>query len=175
MNKINYISSSIIPLVILGIVVYGMYEKKRVYDIFIDGAKDGINVVFNIFPTLVGIFIAVGALRSSGILDLIIKTIEPITNFFNFPSQIMPLAILRPISGSASMGIATDIIKNYGVDSKIGIIASCIMGSTETTLYTIAVYTSCVKIKKIRFVLVASLIADFVGIVTSVIICQNVS
>ena len=148
MNKINYISSSIIPLVIFGIVGYGMYEKKRVYDIFIDGAKDGINIVFNIFPTLVGIFIAVGALRSSGILDLIIKIIEPITSFFNFPSQIMPLAILRPISGSASMGIATDIIKNYGVDSKIGIIASCIMGSTETTLYTIAVYTSCVKIKK---------------------------
>ena len=175
MNKINYISSSIIPLVILGIVIYGMYEKKRVYDIFIDGAKDGTNVVFNIFPTLVGIFIAVGALRSSGILDLIIKLIKPITNFLNFPSQIIPLAILRPISGSASMGIATDIIKNYGVDSKIGIIASCIMGSTETTLYTIAVYTSCVKIKKIRCVLVAALIADFVGIIMSVIICQNMS
>ena len=175
MNQINYISSSIIPLVIMGIAVYGVYEKKKVYDIFIDGAKEGIGVVFNIFPTLIGIFIAVGALRSSGILDLIIKIIEPITDFFNFPSQIMPLAILRPISGSASMGIATDIINNYGVDSKIGIITSCIMGSTETTLYTIAVYTSCVKIKKIRFVLVAALIADFIGIVTSVVICQNMS
>lgn len=173
MNKINFISSSIIPLVILGVILYGLYERKRVFDIFIDGAKDGINIVFNIFPTLIGIFIAVGTLRSSGILNLIIKIIEPITSFFNFPSQIMPLAILRPISGSASMGIATDIIKNCGVDSKIGIIASCIMGSTETTLYTIAVYTSCVKIKKIRFVLVAALIADLVGIVTSVIICQN--
>lgn len=175
MNIVNYISSSIIPIVILGIVLYGVYEKKRVYDIFIEGAKDGINIVFNIFPTLVGIFIAVGALRSSGILDLIIDIIEPVINQLNFPSQIIPLALIRPISGSASMGIATDIIKTYGVDSKIGTIASCIMGSTETTLYTIAVYTSCIKVKKIRFVLVASLIADIVGIVVSVIICQNLS
>ena len=175
MNIVNYISSSIIPIVILGIVLYGVYEKKRVYDIFIEGAKDGINIVFNIFPTLVGIFIAVGALRSSGILDLIIDIIEPVMNQLNFPSQIIPLALIRPISGSASMGIATDIIKTYGVDSKIGTIASCIMGSTETTLYTIAVYTSCIKVKKIRFVLVASLIADIVGIVVSVIICQNLS
>ena len=175
MNIVNYISSSIIPIVILGIVLYGVYEKKRVYDIFIEGAKDGINIVFNIFPTLVGIFIAVGALRSSGILDLIIDIIEPVMNQLNFPSQIIPLALIRPISGSASMGVATDIIKTYGVDSKIGTIASCIMGSTETTLYTIAVYTSCIKVKKIRFVLVAALIADIVGIVVSVIICQNLS
>ena len=175
MNIVNYISSSIIPIVILGIVLYGVYEKKRVYDIFIEGAKDGINIVFNIFPTLVGIFIAVGALRSSGILDLIIDIIEPVINQLNFPSQIIPLALIRPISGSASMGVATDIIKTYGVDSKIGTIASCIMGSTETTLYTIAVYTSCIKVKKIRFVLVAALIADIVGIVVSVIICQNLS
>lgn len=175
MNIVNYISSSIIPIVILGIVLYGVYEKKRVYDIFIEGAKDGINIVFNIFPTLVGIFIAVGALRSSGILDLIIDIIEPVMNQLNFPSQIIPLALIRPISGSASMGVATDIIKTYGVDSKIGTIASCIMGSTETTLYTIAVYTSCIKVKKIRFVLVVALIADIVGIVVSVIICQNLS
>lgn len=175
MNKINYISSSIIPLVILSIVGYGLYEKNKVYDTFVNGAKEGIDIVFNIFPTLVGIFLAIGALRSSGVLDLIINLIEPITSFLKFPSQIMPLAILRPISGSASMGIATDIIKTYGVDSKIGVIASCIMGSTETTLYTIAIYTGCIKVKKIRFVLIAALIADIVGITTSVIICQNLS
>lgn len=175
MNKINYISSSIIPLVILGIVGYGLFEKNKVYETFIDGAREGINIVINIFPTLVGIFLAVGALRSSGILDLIIKLVEPITNFFNIPSPIMPLAFLRPISGSASMGVATDIIKNYGVNSKIGRIASCIMGSTETTLYTIAVYTGCIKVKKIRFVFISALIADIVGIVASVIICQNMS
>lgn len=173
MEKLNYISSSIILIVILVIVGYGLYEKNKVYDTFVEGAKEGINIVFNIFPTLVGVFIAVGSLRSSGVLEFIIKIIEPITNFLGFPSEIIPLAILRPISGSASMGVATDIIKNYGVDSKIGIITSCIMGATETTLYTIAVYTSCIKVKKIRFVLISALIADIVGMTISVIICQN--
>ena len=173
MDKINYISSAVIPIVILGIVVYGLFEKNKVYDTFVEGASEGIKMVFNIFPTLIGIFMAVGALRSSGILELIIRLIEPITNFLKIPSEVMPLALLRPISGSASMGVATDIMKNFGVDSKIGIIASVIMGSTETTLYTIAIYTSCVKIKKIRFVLVAALAADIIGMITSVIICQN--
>lgn len=173
MDKINYISSAVIPIVILGIVAYGLYEKNKVYDTFVEGASDGIKIVFNIFPTLIGIFMAVGALRSSGILELIVHFIEPITRFLEIPSEIMPLALLRPISGSASMGVATDIMKNFGVDSKIGIIASVIMGSTETTLYTIAIYTSCIKIKKIRFVLVAALIADIIGMITSVIICQN--
>ena len=175
MNKINYISSAIIPIVILVIVASGVHEKNKVYDTFVDGAREGIEVVFNIFPTLIGIFLAVGALRSSGILDLIIQMIQPILSIFKIPSEVMPLALLRPISGSASMGVATDIMKNYGVDSNIGKIASTIMGSTETTLYTIAIYTSCVKIKKIRFVLVASLIADIVGMIASVIICQNLS
>ena len=170
MNKINYISSAIIPIVILVIVAYGVHEKNKVYDTFVDGAREGIEVVFNIFPTLIGIFLAVGALRSSGILDLIIQMIQPILSIFKIPSEVMPLALLRPISGSASMGVATDIM-----NSNIGKIASTIMGSTETTLYTIAIYTSCVKIKKIRFVLVASLIADIVGMIASVIICQNLS
>ena len=170
MNIINYISSAAIPLTILIIIVYGLLEKNKVYDTFVEGAKEGIEIVFNIFPTLIGIFVAVGALRSSGILDLIIKFISPITNFFNIPSEIMPLALVRPISGSASMAVATDIMTIFGVDSKIGLIASTIMGSTETTLYTIAIYTSCVGVKKIRFVLAAALIADFVGMLSSVVI-----
>lgn len=173
MEKINYLSSAVIPIVILGIIAYGLLEKNKVYDTFVEGASDGIKIVFNIFPTLIGIFMAVGALRSSGVLELIIHLLEPVTRFVKIPSEVMPLALLRPISGSASMGVATDIMKNSGVDSKIGIIASVIMGSTETTLYTIAIYTSCIKIKKIRFVLVAALIADIIGMVTSVIICQN--
>lgn len=170
MNIINYISSATIPIVIMLIIVYGVLEKNKVFDIFVDGAKEGIKVVYSIFPTLIGIFVAVGALRSSGILDLIIKFISPMTNLFKIPSEIMPLALVRPISGSSSIAVATDIMKTYGVDSKIGLIASTIMGSTETTFYTIAVYTSYVGIKKIRFVLVAALIADLVGILTSIII-----
>jgi spore maturation protein B len=175
MNIINYLSSSAIPVVILIIIVYGLIEKNKVYDTFIQGAKEGIKIVYNIFPTLIGIFLAVGVLRSSGILDLIIKFISPVTLLFNIPSEIMPLALIRPISGSASMAVATDIMNNFGVDSKIGLIASTIMGSTETTLYTIAIYTSCVGIKKIRFVLASALIADVVGMLISVVIWNFLS
>ena len=172
MEFINFLSSIAMPFVILLIVTYGMIEKIKIFDTFLEGAKDGISIVFNIFPTLIGLFLAIGALRSSGILDFIINLLSPILNVFNFPTEIMPLALIRPISGSSSIAVATDIMKTFGVDSNIGLMAAVIMGSTETTLYTIAVYTACVKIKKTRFVLAAALIADIVGILVSVIVCQ---
>ena len=175
MKFISFVSSLAMTLIIILIVIYGVWERKKVFDIFLDGAKEGIGIVFNIFPTLVGLFVAIGALRSSGIIDLIVKIITPLFNIINFPSEILPLAIIRPISGSASIELATDIMKNFGVDSNIGLIASVIMGSTETTVYTIAVYTSSVGIKKTRFVLWAALIADFVGMVTSVMVCRFLS
>ena len=169
---VNFISNLAMPIIILLIVIYGFIEKKEVFDKFIEGAKEGIKIVINIFPTLVGLFLAVGTLRSSGIIDIIIKFIDPLLKLINFPSEIMPLAILRPISGSSSIAIATDIMKNFGVDSQIGMMAAVIMGATETTLYTIAVYSSSVKIKKTRFVLIAALTADIVGILTSIVICR---
>lgn len=175
MTAINYISNLAIPFTILIILVYGLIERNKVFDTFLEGAKEGIEIVVKIFPTLVGLFVAIGALRYSGVLDFIIKLIYPIVNFFNIPTEIMPLAILRPISGSASIAIGSDIMTQYGVDSKIGLIASTIMGSTETTLYTIAVYTSVVGVKKIRFVLLAALIGDLIGLLSSVIIWNIMS
>lgn len=175
MVVVKYLSNLAIPFTILIILIYGLIEKNKVFDIFLDGAKEGMEIVLKIFPTLVGLFVAIGALRYSGILDFIIKLIFPIVKFFNIPTEIMPLAILRPISGSASIAIGTDIMTQYGVDSKIGLITATIMGSTETTLYTIAVYSSVVGIKKTRFVLVASLIGDLVGILSSVIIWSFLS
>ena len=172
---INYISSIIIPLMIVLIILYGIYEKQKVFDLFIQGATEGITIVAKLFPTLLGIFLAIGLLRNSGVLELILTIIEPIINLFNIPKEIMPLALLRPISGSASLGIATDIMKQYGPDSLIGMIVSTIMGATETTIYTIAVYTSIVGIKKIRFVLIAALIADVVGMILAVVLCRLVS
>ena len=172
---INFLSNLAMPLIILIIVIYGFIEKKEVFDKFIEGAKEGIKIIINIFPTLIGLFLAVGTLRSSGVLDIAIKLIEPLLHMMNFPTEIMPLALLRPISGSSSIAVATDIMKNFGVDSQIGIMAGVIMGATETTLYTIAVYSSSVKIKKTRFVLIASLTADVVGIITSVVICRLLS
>ncbi len=175
MNIVNFLSAGAIPIIIVIVIIYGLKEKQKVFDIFLDGAKEGMEIVIGLFPTLLGIFLAIGLLRNSGILDFIISIISPITNLLKVPSQILPLAMLRPISGSASMGIAVDIMEKYGVDSLIGKITSTIMGSTETTFYTIAIYTASVKIKKIRFVLVAALLADLAGMITSVIICQLMS
>lgn len=175
MQLINYISNLAMPSIILIIVMYGLIQKNKVFDDFLEGAKEGLEIVVSILPTLVGLFLAISALRSSGILDIIIRFITPILNVIKFPSEIMPLAMIRPISGSGSIAVATDIMKNYGVDSVIGVMASTIMGSTETTLYTIAIYTSCVKIKKTRFVLLAALVADIVGIIVSVVICRIMS
>ncbi len=174
MKIINYISTIAIPVVVVIIIIYGIFDKKRIYDIFVDGAKEGMSIVIRIFPTLLGIFLAVGVLRSSGILELMTNALAIFTNKIGFPSEVIPLALLRPISGSASLAVATDIMTKYGVDSKIGLITSTIMGSTETTFYTIAVYTSSIGVKKIRFVLVAALIADVVGMLTSAIIWNNI-
>lgn len=175
MKFIEYFSNFAMPFMIIVIVLYGVIERKKVFDIFLDGAKEGIGIVFNIFPTLVGLFVAIGALRSSGVIDLVVSFLTPVFDLFNFPTEILPLALIRPISGSASIAVATDIMNNFGIDTDIGFIASVIMGSTETTVYTIAVYTSSVGIKKTRFVLLAALIADLVGMLTSIVICRFLS
>lgn len=175
MKLINFISNLAMPAIILLIVMYGIKEKNKVFDTFLEGAKDGIETTVSIFPTLVGLFVAIGALRSSGILDMIINIINPILTIINFSSELMPLALLRPISGSSSIAVATDIMKNCGVDSLLGTMASTIMGSTETTLYTIAIYTSCIKVKNTRFILIAALTADIVGMLTSVAVCRFLS
>lgn len=175
MNLINYISNIAVPATILIIIVYGLIEKQQVFDVFLEGAKEGLQIVVNIFPTLLGLFLSINVLRASGIIDAIINIAMPLLNLLKIPSEILPLALLRPISGSASMAVATDIMTKYGVDSLIGLMSSTIMGSTETTLYTIALYTSAVKIKKTRFVLFAALLADFVGMLTSVIFWRILS
>lgn len=174
-NIINYISNATIPIIIVLIILYGIRDKVRVFDTFLDGAKEGIEIVFKMFPTLLGIFLAVGVLRASGLIDAIVNLITPITNLLEIPSNILPIAILRPISGSASMAVAVDIMQNYGVDTLTGFITSTIMGSTETTFYTIAIYTSAVGIKKTRGILFAALAADVAGMIASTIICRILS
>ena len=170
MNAVNYISALAIPLTIISIICYGMFEKKKVFDLFLEGAEEGLEVVKKMLPTLIGLFVSIGLLRTSGILDKIIMLINPVTNFLKIPNSVMPLMMLRPVSGSAAMAIATEIMSKYGVDSAIGLMSATIMGATETTLYTIAVYSSSVEIKKTRFVLWVALIGDLVGMIMSIII-----
>ena len=172
MKFINYISIIAMPLVILIIIIEAIKNKIAVFDVFLKGATDGVEITLKIFPTLIGLFVAIGMLKDSGILDFITKVISPILILIHFPGEVVPLALLRPISGSASMAVATNIIKNNGVDSFAGILASVIMGSTETTLYTIAVYTSSVKIKNTRGILIAALAADLTGILVSLVVCR---
>ena len=174
MKFINYISIIAMPLVILIIIIEAIKNKIAVFDVFLKGATDGVEITLKIFPTLIGLFVAIGMLKDSGILDFITKVISPILNLIHFPGEVVPLALLRPISGSASMAVATNIIKNNGVDSFEGILASVIMGSTETTLYTIAVYTSSVKIKNTRGILIAALAADLTGILVSLVVCRAI-
>ena len=175
MNVVNYMSNLAVPGVIFIIVLWGILEKKPVFDLFLDGAKEGLEVTIKIFPTLIGIFLAISMLRSSGVINFITSVVRPITKVLNFPSEVIPLALLRPISGSASIGIGTDIMKQFGVDSFIGNVTSVIMGSTETTFYTIAVYTSYVKITKNRGILAAALTADIVGMLSAVAFCRILS
>ena len=175
MSFINYISNAAVPLTILIIIIYGLLEKQSTFDIFLEGAKEGFQIVINIFPTLLGLFLAINVLRASGIIEAFTSLVFPVLNLLKIPAEILPIALLRPISGSASLAVATDIMKNYGVDSLIGLISSTIMGSTETTLYTIALYTSSIKIKNTRFVLIAALLADFIGMLASVIFWRIMS
>ena len=162
MNAITQVSNFVIPIIILIIIIWGIIEKKPIFDLFLEGAKEGLEITIKLFPTLIGLFFAIGLLRSSGIVGSLTAILSPIVKLINIPSEIMPLALIRPISGSAAIAVATDIMKQNGVDSFIGCVASVIMGSTETTLYTIAVYTSCVRIKKNRGILAASLTADII-------------
>lgn len=165
----TYLSAIIIPTIITIILVVGLIEKKNVYTLFCEGAKDGINITLKMFPTLIGIFLAVGMLRNSGLLDFIINACRFITDLLNIPSEILPLAIIRPISGSASIALSTDLMMQFGADSRIGMIAASIMGSSETTFYVIAIYMNQIKAKKSRNVLIPAILADITSVITAIL------
>jgi spore maturation protein B len=152
------------------IILIGIIEKKDVFKLFIEGVVEGLKVAYKIFPYILSITIAIGLLKSTGAIDIIIYPLQPVLKFLNIPKDIVPLVILRPLSGGASMSLVMDIFKTAGPDSASGKIASIIMGGTETTLYTITVLLGAVGIKKLRGILIAGLIADFVAISVSIIL-----
>ena len=165
-------SDFIIPVIIVFILISALFEKKKVFDLFCDGAKDGIKIMLEMFPTLIGIFVAIGMLSNSGLLFFISNIIEGITNKLSIPSEIIPLAIIRPISGSASIALSTDLMKMYGPDSKIGMIAASIMGSSETTFYVIAIYMNSIKAKKGRNVIIPAILANLTSVITAILILK---
>lgn len=174
MEFIKVISSYAIPVIFLLILCSGVFKEVKVYDVFVEGAKEGIQTVVRILPSLVGLLVAVGIFRASGALDLLTYAASPLARLLRIPSEALPLAFLRPISGSASLALVSDIIKEYGADSFIGRLVSTMMGSTETIFYTLAVYFGSVGIKNIKYTLVAALIADTASVLASVWICTIV-
>lgn len=162
------ISVAVIPLLVMAVIVFGLIKKQPVFDSFTEGAKTGIETSFKILPTLAGLIIAISMLRASGAFDIVCEILTPVLKPLNFPSELVPLALMRPVSGSGSLAILTDMLNTYGPDSFVGLCACVMMGSTETTFYTVSVYFGSVGIKNIRYTLKAALLADMAGIIASV-------
>ncbi len=165
--------SFFIPLIILFILAYGYIKGVKVYDAFIEGAKEGMMITVKIFPYIIAMLLAVGILRVSGSLDLIIFVLKPLTKVLGISEDLLPLIIMKPLSGSGSLGVLADTLKKVGADSLVGIIAATIMSSTETIFYTITVYYGSIGVKNIRHTLIAALIADLAGIMTAVYVCKK--
>ena len=151
------------------VVLFGLIKRVPVFDIFLKGAKEGIQLLYTIAPTIMGLVLAVDLLRSSGAVDAICKFIDPAANFLGFPKEIIPMVLLRPVSGSGSTALLTALYSDCGPDSFAGRVASVLAGSSETTFYAIAMYFGSIKVKKIRHTLFAALMADFTAALMSVI------
>lgn len=165
-------SDTIIPLVMGGILLYGLLHKADIFGSFLDGAKDGLMVSLRILPALVALMTAVGMFRASGALDVLTWLLSPLAAVLRLPQEVLPLALLRPISGSGSMAVLQDILHHYGADSVAGRVASVMQGSTETTFYTIAVYYGATKVKQTRHTLPCALAGDFTGFVMSALMVR---
>ncbi|WP_139903498.1 spore maturation protein [Clostridium thermarum] len=169
----NYIILAIIPIIVGSVTIYGILKGVKVYECFVEGAKDGISICIRIFPYLLAMLVGVGVFRASGVLGYFTALIAPVVKLIGLPSEIVPLIFIKPLSGSGAMGVFTDILKQYGADSAIGIIASIIMGTTETIFYTLTVYYGAVGIKKIRHTLWAAIIADITAIIMAVTLART--
>lgn len=165
-------AEAIVPLIISIILMHGFFGKTDVYGNFTLGAEDGLKTAVKIIPQLVGLLVAVRALNASGALEIMHKIVKPLAAVLHFPAELVPFSLLRPISGSGSLAMATDIFKTHGPDSFFGRAVSVMMGSTETTFYTVAVYFGAVRCKNTRHTLKCALFADVVSAFVSVAVCR---
>lgn len=174
MRFLIYVSDYIIPFLFFYIVGMGLFSKQQVFDDFVAGAKDGFKVVLDIMPTLIGLMVAIGILRASGLLQIISQMLQPITDKLHFPSEVVPLVIVKMFSSSAATSLLLDIFKEHGPDSFLGRLTSIIMSSTETIFYTLAVYFMAAGVKKIRYTLIGCLLTTLTGIIVSTIVTKLV-
>ena len=174
MNFIIYISDYIMPFIFFYVIGLGLLTKTPIFDEFIKGAKEGFKVVFDILPTLIGLMVAIGILRASGALDLLSNLLKPLTDLLHFPSELLPIVLVKMFSSSAATSLLLDIYKEYGPDSYLGRLISIILSSTETIFYTMAVYFTAAGVKKTRYTLAGALVATLAGTIASVIITNLV-
>lgn len=171
LDWINILSAWAIPVMIAFIPLYASIKKVPVYESFVDGAKDGFSTAISIIPHLVGMMVAISVFRASGALEFFTGWLSPLLARLSVPSEVLPLGILRPLTGTGSLAFTTDLIKTYGPDSMIGRIASTIQGSTDTTLYVLTVYFGAVGIRNGRYALKVGLFSDIVGFIAAIAVC----
>jgi spore maturation protein B len=169
---IDYVSAFVLPLIIVGFPLYGLYKKVPVYEEFVEGAKEGFSVAVMIIPYLVAILFAIGMFRASGALDFLIEGLRPVLAVIGIPAEVIPMAIVRPLTGSGSAAIVLDMIDQFGEDSLLVKMAATMFGSTETTFYVIAVYFGAVNIKKTRHAVPAGLTADIAAMLIAVYVVK---
>jgi len=169
---LEYLVKGIIPLIIVSVVIYGMLKGVKVYECFVEGAKEGLSVCLRIFPYLLAMIVAVAVFRESKALDYVIYLVTPVVKLIGLPPELVPLVGVKPLSGSGALGIFSEILQKYGADSYIGIVASIIMGTTETIFYTLTVYYGAVNIKKIRHTLWAAIMADLTAIIMALTLAR---
>lgn len=169
---LNNISKLIIPAMVFLVIIYGIFKKVNVYEVFVNGAKESFNMIMTIFPYILGMILAINIITSSGFLNIISYLFRWLFNILSFPDELFPLAIMRSLSGNGALAILNNILQNNGPDSYIGRLASVIQGSTDTTFYVLTLYFGSIGIKKIRYALWVGLFADVIGIISSVVIVK---
>lgn len=165
---ISILGVFVLPLILVGFPLYGLWKRVPVYETFVEGAKEGFQVAVRIIPYLVAILFAIGMFRASGAMDFLVVTLDPVLSLIGFPGEVLPMAIIRPLTGSGSAGIVVDLINQFGEDSLFVKMAATMFGSTETTFYVIAVYFGAINIKKTRHAVPAGLIADVTAMLVAV-------
>lgn len=169
---IELVSVWIIPAFLILTIIYGLWQRINLFEVFIEGAKEGFPMAIRLVPYLVGMLVAIGLLRDSGALDLLARLLAPVLNLLNIPADIIPLMFMRPVSGSGALAITTEILQRHGPDSFLGRLASTMQGSTDTTLFVLTVYFGAVGISRSRHALAAGLLGDMGGFIASIIVCN---
>lgn len=171
MAALNFLAQWLLPLILAGIPLYGHLKGVKVYETFIEGAEEGLTIAVRIFPFVLAIFMAVGMFRTSGLFDLLSRTLSPVTNALHIPADVIPVLLLRPLSGSATLGLVGELMKTHGADAFVSRLAAVVQGSSDTTFFVLTLYFGSVGVRDPRYALPVGLIGDAVGFVAALLVC----